>query len=101
MIILGVIGISGLLIILLLIAILIFGIIGLVDVLKSKFESNNKLIWVIVLLLSSLAPLFTFLNSLQNTRQEGSGRPLLIVVILLSLLGIILYQIIGKKQKIK
>lgn len=47
-----------------------FSIIAIIDILKSRFEGNNKIVW-------------------------------LLVVTFLSIPGIILYRVIGKKQKVK
>ena len=65
------IGIWELLVLVIIISILAipFWIIAIIDILKSRFEGNDKLIW-------------------------------LLVVIFLSVPGIILYRVIGKKQKV-
>ena len=66
------IGIYELIVLVVIIGILAipFWIIAIIDILKSRFEGNDKLVW-------------------------------LLVVTLLSVPGIILYRVIGKKQKIK
>jgi len=66
------IGIYELIVLVVIIGILAipFWIIAIIDILKSRFEGNDKLIW-------------------------------LLVVTFLSVPGIILYRVIGKKQKIK
>lgn len=70
MTILGLFGSAEIMIVLIvLLFIFILPLIALVDILKSNFEGNTKLIWVIV-------------------------------VIFLSLIGAILYFLIGKNQKI-
>jgi hypothetical protein len=65
------IGIWELLVLVIIISILAipFWIISIIDILKSRFEGNNKIIW-------------------------------LLVVTFLSIPGIILYRVIGKKQKV-
>lgn len=69
--ILGFIGPQEIIIVLLIIPVfLIIPIIALVDILKNEFTGNNKLIWVLVVLLSWI-------------------------------IGVILYFIIGRKQKIQ
>lgn len=55
---------------------IIFSIISLVDILKNKFENNDKLIWVIVVVASNFLFLF-------------------------NLVANILYYKIGRKQKIQ
>ncbi len=71
MTILGIIGSQELvLIFIVLVFIFLLPIIALIDILKNKFEGNNKLIWIIV-------------------------------VILMSIIGSILYFTIGRKQKIR
>jgi hypothetical protein len=66
------IGIYELIVLVVIIGILAipFWIIAIIDILKSRFEGNDKLVW-------------------------------LLVVTFLSVPGIILYRVIGKKQKIK
>jgi hypothetical protein len=66
------IGIYELIVVMALISILAipFWIISIIDILKSRFEGNNKIVW-------------------------------LLVVTLLSVPGIILYRVIGRKQKIR
>ncbi len=66
------IGIWELIVVLIVICILTvpFSIVAIIDILRSNFRGNDKIIW-------------------------------LLVVIFLSIPGIILYRVIGKKQKIK
>ena len=66
------IGIYEIIVVLIVICILAipFWIISIIDILKSRFEGNGKIIW-------------------------------LLVATFLSIPGIILYRVIGKKQKIK
>lgn len=66
------IGIWELIVVLIVICILTvpFSIVVIIDILRSNFRGNDKIIW-------------------------------LLVVIFLSIPGIILYRVIGKKQKIK
>jgi hypothetical protein len=66
------IGIYELIVLVVIIGILAipFWIIAIIDILKSRFEGNDKLVWFLV-------------------------------VTFLSVPGIILYRVIGKKQKIK
>jgi hypothetical protein len=66
------IGIWELIVVLIVICILTvpFSIVAIIDILRSNFRGNDKIVW-------------------------------LLVVIFLSIPGIILYRVIGKKQKIK
>jgi hypothetical protein len=63
------IGIFSILLALICLVTLPFWILSIVDILKSTFKGNDKIIW-------------------------------LLVVVFLYLLGVILYRLIGKKQKI-
>ena len=67
---LGMVGPWQIIILILLLLSIIPTLIALIDILKSKFEGNDKIIWVLVVL---------FFN----------------------LIGVILYFVIGSKQKIK
>jgi len=54
MIILGMLGIWQILLILLFLSLLLIPIIALIDILRNEFTGNNKLIWILVVLLSNL-----------------------------------------------
>ena len=64
---------SSEIVIVLLLALIAFGlpIIALVDILKNEFEGNNKLIWVIVILLSWLlgAIIYFFIGRQQKIQK--------------------------------
>lgn len=64
---------SSEIIIVLFLALIVLGlpIIALVDILKSEFEGNNKLIWVIVILLSWLlgAIIYFFIGRQQKIQR--------------------------------
>ncbi len=70
--ILGIIGPQEIIVILLVIPVfLIIPIIALVDILKSEFTGNNKLIWVLVVLLSWIigAILYFFIGRNQKIQN--------------------------------
>lgn len=70
--ILGIIGPQEIIVILLIVPVfLIIPIIALVDVLKSEFTGNNKIIWVLVILLSWIigAVLYFFIGRNQKIQQ--------------------------------
>ncbi len=70
--ILGIIGPQEIIVILLIVPVfLIIPIIALVDILKSEFTGNNKLIWVLVVLLSWIigAILYFFIGRNQKIQQ--------------------------------
>lgn len=64
----GPIGIGELVVIFLMSLILILPLICLIDILKSKFEQNNKLIWVLVILFLNIigALLYFFIGRKQK-----------------------------------
>ena len=69
---LGIIGPQEIIVILLIVPVfLIIPIIALVDILKSEFTGNNKLIWVLVVLLSWIigAILYFFIGRNQKIRD--------------------------------
>ena len=70
--ILGIIGPQEIIVILLIVPVfLIIPIIALVDILKSEFTGNNKLIWVLVVLLSWIigAILYFFIGRNQKLQH--------------------------------
>jgi hypothetical protein len=70
--ILGIVGPQEIVVILLIVPVLlIIPIIALVDILKSEFTGNNKLIWVLVVLLSWIigAILYFFIGRNQKIQQ--------------------------------
>ncbi|HSO89427.1 MAG TPA: PLDc N-terminal domain-containing protein [Draconibacterium sp.] len=70
--ILGIIGPQEIIVILLIVPVfLIIPIIALVDILKSEFTGNNKLIWVLVILLSWIigAILYFFIGRNQKIQN--------------------------------
>ena len=70
--ILGIIGPQEIIVILLIVPVfLIIPIIALVDILKSEFTGNNKIIWVLVVLLSWIigAILYFFIGRNQKIQQ--------------------------------
>jgi hypothetical protein len=70
--ILGIIGPQEIIVILLIVPVfLIIPIIALVDILKSEFTGNNKLIWVLVVLLSWIigAILYFFIGRNQKIQN--------------------------------
>ncbi len=69
---LGIIGPQEIIVILLIVPVfLIIPIIALVDILKSEFTGNNKLIWVLVILLSWIigAILYYFIGRNQKIQS--------------------------------
>lgn len=70
--ILGIIGPQEIIVILLIVPVFLFiPIIALVDILKSEFTGNNKLIWVLVVLLSWIigAILYYFIGRNQKIQN--------------------------------
>jgi hypothetical protein len=86
-------SIENLLKILVLLILIALPLIALIDILRSQFDGNDKLVWVLVVLLPYLAGMTFIFNS--NGPKET------ILGILFTLIGAILYFIIGTRQKIK